>query len=83
MVQCKNFWDLFQNGTITKQYYARHSLLRAWFRQNQIFGNQINDAFSEGSFPMESHDLFKKIPTCYSPTIIFSNYFWQNTTYLA
>ena len=23
MVQCKNFWDLFENGTIAKQYYAR------------------------------------------------------------
>ena len=23
MVLCKKFWDLFENGTIAKQYYAR------------------------------------------------------------
>ena len=23
MVQCKFFWDLFENGTIAKQYYVR------------------------------------------------------------
>ena len=51
-----------------------HSLFRVGFRQ-KIFGNHINYAFSEASFPMESHVLFKKIPTWYWPLVIFSNYF--------
>ena len=50
-----------------------HSLFRRWFKQSQIFCNHINYAFSEVSFPMESNGVFKKIPTCYSPLVIFSN----------
>ena len=29
MVLCKNFWDLFEKGTIAKQYYARRCNARS------------------------------------------------------
>ena len=71
---CQEFMKTIAQDPKMKFTQDQHSLLGS--SSDKIFGTPKKFANSEAFLSIESQGLFKKIPLCYYPLVIFSNYFF-------